>query len=70
MMTKKESDTWEATASTIKTSRCKCDLKPGMTREQLIALAPNSCTMPQFLCPAVDRYLRGTPAPIEKEEDE
>jgi hypothetical protein len=38
-------------------SRCKCGLRGGMTKDDLLPLGAG-CTAPNFICPVLDRYRR------------
>lgn len=49
-------------------TRCTCDIKPGMTRAQLVDLG-GGCTMPAFCCPQLDKVRRAMrPDPEPKRE--
>src|SRR4051812_36428585 len=49
--------TWAALQPRLKRNPCKCNLKKGMTREDLRKLGAG-CTAPAYICPNLDAYRR------------
>lgn len=54
---KKNNRVWEQVERSMKSSECRCDLKPGMTPQDLRVLG-YGCTNGYFICPALDAYRR------------
>jgi hypothetical protein len=51
---------WEAVEQVRKREKCHCDLRPGMTRDEL---PTGSGCRDNYICPALDTYRRLLPAP-------
>jgi len=56
---------WPDIEHSIAVTRCRCPLRPSMTREQLAALG-GGCRMPNWACNTLVKYRRLLPdAPLE-----
>jgi len=63
---KSQARIWAEVERAISANRCRCDLRPGMTAEELQPLGAG-CTDPQYCCPALDKYRREVPRiPMEE----
>lgn len=60
MTAAREAEIWAAVERAMQRERCKCNLRRGMTREELPSGA--GCKHPNYVCSALDVYRRMLPA--------
>lgn len=64
---KRDAEIWDSVQRAMQRESCKCNLRKGMTREQLPSGA--GCKSPEYVCAALDTYRRLLPsAPVPEQE--